>query len=236
VSPPREPAPGTGGGASAARRSSPLPPALVERISREATPPSDAILVAAAELFTERGIANVSLRAIAERAQVNYNYIHRHFGTKEALLVQLVRHWTRYGAAFVDGSDDITAAVVTLFQADPGRFAEILAHVALDGTAPGVVFDDTTTVRRLRELLEREWASPAPGAPGAPGGAGVFDARVVTAVVTLLILTWDFYAPYMLALAELDDRSPGDVHDEVLGVLTRLIRATAPPRAGDAVG
>jgi TetR/AcrR family transcriptional regulator, repressor for neighboring sulfatase len=201
-----------------------LPPALVELIERATTDPTRSILVAAAELFAEEGIANVSLRAVAERAGVNYNYIHRHFGTKEALLVQLVHYWTQYGATFVDTSPDVHAAVRAIFQADPGRFAEILAWVALDGTDATTVFDDTTTVARLRELLEISWRGPSP----ASGTERDFDPRVVTAVVTHLVLTWDFYAPYMRALTAIDDRDPQDVHDEVLALMIRLIDASGP--------
>jgi AcrR family transcriptional regulator len=201
-----------------------LPPALVELIERATTDPTRSILVAAAELFAEEGMANVSLRAVAERAGVNYNYIHRHFGTKEALLVQLVHYWTQYGATFVDASPDVHAAVQAIFQADPGRFAEILAWVALDGTDAHTVFDDTTTVARLRELLEVSWRAPAPES----GADRDFDPRVVTAVVTHLVLTWDFYAPYMQALTAIDDRDPQDVHDEVLALMMRLIDASGP--------
>ena len=202
-----------------------LPPALVDLIENSTTHPTRAILVAAAELFAEQGIANVSLRAIAERAGVNYNYIHRHFGTKEVLLVQLVHYWTRYGATFVDASPDVHSAVRAIFQADPGRFAEILAWVALDGTDAHTVFDDTTTVAHLRELLAESWAGPEAGADG----RRTFDPRVVTAVVTLLVLTWDFYAPYMQALTAIDDRDARDVHDEVLELMMRMIDAARPP-------
>src|SRR5579875_3372384 len=110
-----------------------LPAKLIELVENETTGPNRAILVAAAELFAEQGIANVSLRAIAERAGVNYNYIHRHFSSKETLLVELVHHWTRYGATFVDSSPTVQDAVTAIFQADPGRFAEILAWIALEG-------------------------------------------------------------------------------------------------------
>ena len=207
-----------------------LPPALVDLIENSTTHPTRSILVAAAELFAEQGIANVSLRAIAERAGVNYNYIHRHFGTKEALLVQLVHYWTQYGATFVDASPDVLSAVRAMFQADPGRFAEILAWVALDGTDAHTVFDDRTTVAHLRELLVDSWSGAASGdAPADADGARRFDPRVVTAVVTLLVLTWDFYAPYMQALTAIDDRDARDVHDEVLELMMRMIDAARPP-------
>ena len=81
-----------------------LPARLIELVENDATGANRSIVIAAAELFAEQGIANVSLRAVAERAGVNYNYIYRHFSTKESLLVELVHYWTRYGATFVDAS------------------------------------------------------------------------------------------------------------------------------------
>jgi hypothetical protein len=119
----------------------------------------------------------------------------------------------------------VHSAVRAIFQADPGRFAEILAWVALDGTDAHTVFDDTTTVAHLRELLAESWAGPEAGADGRL----TFDPRVVTAVVTLLVLTWDFYAPYMQALTAIDDRDARDVHDEVLELMMRMIDAARPP-------
>ncbi|MFO7557486.1 MAG: helix-turn-helix domain-containing protein, partial [Desulfobacterales bacterium] len=44
-----------------------------------------ALIRAAAELFSEKGVEAVSLRKIAVRAGVNHGLIHRHFGSKEAL-------------------------------------------------------------------------------------------------------------------------------------------------------
>lgn len=200
-----------------------LPARLIELVENDATGANRSIVIAAAELFAEQGIANVSLRAVAERAGVNYNYIYRHFSTKESLLVELVHYWTRYGATFVDASPTAEAAVRAIFQADAGRFAEILAWVAIEGTDAATVFDDTSTVDRLRGLLEQSWSSPSQG--GAESQRP-FDPRVVVAVLTLLILTWDFYAPYMHALCALDDRGRTDVREEVVEVMMRLIDAT----------
>src|SRR5690349_5044299 len=51
---------------------------------RDAVKP--AILDAAAELFAARGPRAVSVRDIASHAGVNHGLVHRHFGSKEAVL------------------------------------------------------------------------------------------------------------------------------------------------------
>src|SRR6185312_3770884 len=44
----------------------------------------DAIISATLELVVEGGPSRVSLRRVAERANVNYGLVHRHFGTRAA--------------------------------------------------------------------------------------------------------------------------------------------------------
>ena len=54
-----------------------------------------ALIQAAGELFTEFGVDGVSTRAIAERAGENTGNIHYHFGSKEGLHLEVLRHATR---------------------------------------------------------------------------------------------------------------------------------------------
>src|SRR6056297_2857157 len=53
----------------------------------------DAVLDAADRLFAEQGPGNVSLRAIAQQAGVNYGLVHRHFGTKDDLFDRLLERY-----------------------------------------------------------------------------------------------------------------------------------------------
>ncbi|ANY08572.1 TetR/AcrR family transcriptional regulator [Pseudonocardia sp. HH130630-07] len=55
--------------------------------SGEAT--RQALLAAAADLFTEHGYDRTSVRAIAERAGVNQALLFRHFGSKDALFTRV---------------------------------------------------------------------------------------------------------------------------------------------------
>ena len=47
---------------------------------------TDALIEAATELFAEHGPGAVSVRDIATRAGVNHGLVHRHFGSKDALV------------------------------------------------------------------------------------------------------------------------------------------------------
>ena len=67
-----------------------------------------AVLETAADLFAERGPAATSIRDIAARSRVNHGLIHRHFGSKDALvgavLDHLGQHLAELLAAKADGS------------------------------------------------------------------------------------------------------------------------------------
>ncbi|MDT8450253.1 MAG: TetR/AcrR family transcriptional regulator [Wenzhouxiangellaceae bacterium] len=65
--------------------------------TRDAEATRARILDAALGLFAERGVADVSMRAIAERSEVTKSLIHHHFGSKEGLWDAVKEHaFARY--------------------------------------------------------------------------------------------------------------------------------------------
>ena len=50
------------------------------------------VLAAAREVLLERGYAQTSTRAVADRADVRLSLLHYHFGTKQQLLVEVLEH------------------------------------------------------------------------------------------------------------------------------------------------
>lgn len=202
-----------------------LPSGLVDRLPPPSDSPAAALLQAAGELFSTHSPSDVSLRQVAELAGVNYGLIHRHFGTKEALLVELFRAYTRYGGDLITEAGSAEDALRDIFEADAGNFPALLAWVALDGSDPQAVFGDTSAVDRLRALIEAHWADPGQ----APlGGDRPVDPRVATGVAVLLIMVWDLYAPYIRVLADVDDLDGGDVDRQVLELVLRMVQAAGP--------
>jgi TetR/AcrR family transcriptional regulator, repressor for neighboring sulfatase len=53
---------------------------------------SAAVLVAASQLFAEKGPAATSIREVAARAGVNHGLLHRHFGSKRQLLAATLQY------------------------------------------------------------------------------------------------------------------------------------------------
>lgn len=58
-----------------------------------------ALIMAAGELFAERGLDGTGIRAIAEKANANIAAINYHFGSKEHLYTEAVLYAARHGAS-----------------------------------------------------------------------------------------------------------------------------------------
>ncbi|MFJ2503393.1 MULTISPECIES: TetR/AcrR family transcriptional regulator [Microbacterium] len=83
------------------------------RLARERA--REAILEAAIEVFSERGVAGASIAAITTRAGVAQGLVNYHFGGKEQLVAAVIDRWfeTVLGFARVEGTpDEMLAAVI----------------------------------------------------------------------------------------------------------------------------
>src|SRR5882757_6256399 len=89
----------------------------------------DAVLDAAERLFAANGPANVSLRAIAQEAGVNYGLLYRHFGTKEMLLDALMQHYADRWLSELKAHQDYDAALELLL-GNSGEASENLQLLA----------------------------------------------------------------------------------------------------------
>jgi AcrR family transcriptional regulator len=112
-----------------------------------------AILVAAREVFAERGYAGATIREIARRAGVTHGLVMRHFGSKEQLLVAALpgtRHIPdiisgdpatlpeRIASTFVEQTEaaDSDHAIIALIRsAASGDEAAMRLYQALEGSA-----------------------------------------------------------------------------------------------------
>ena len=218
---------GTDGARPSSKRPRPssdvLPGWIAEHVEHGRDDPKGALLRAAAELMAERSPSDVTLREIAARAGVNYGLIHRHYRTKDRLLVEIFQEFTDYGAEQIRSSTTIHEAIRRTFTLDSGGFARILAWVALDGVPAENTFEDTSGMAVFQDLIVRAWEHGTD-----PQRRDRFDPRVVSSFVRLMISIWDFYAPYMQQVDDWGDRDLADAHVEVLELMQTLVSAAAP--------
>ncbi len=201
-----------------------LPPGVLARYDNEEDTASLAILRSTGELLARKSPSEVSLREIAKHAGVNYGLIHRHFGTKDELVVRLFREFSDYGGSLMRDTDSIYTALRQAFNAESGAFAEIFAWVVLDRVEPERVWADRSLMGELAERIETTWQEGTPP----PLTRERFDPRLIATFTSLVISVWEFYAPYVAVMGDYADRDPGEVKAEVLDLLQLLVSAAAP--------
>lgn len=188
----------------------PVPPPWLGPID-DPDHPASAILVAAAELFGQRSPSAVSLREIARRAGVNYGLIHHYYGTKDAILAELLRRGSVNGAERMRDAGSVDDALVAL--TTPGErssHARMLAWALLDGVDPAKLVAVSPTITRLSELIaaaERDGEGP--------------DPRVLAATTVATILGWNFFRPFIAAIAGMDDDT--ELSADVLTLLREMV-------------
>ncbi|MEJ3659186.1 TetR/AcrR family transcriptional regulator [Actinomycetes bacterium KLBMP 9759] len=131
---------------------------------RTRRPPADArrlILDAAASLLAEGGVAAVQVRAVAARVGMTDAGVTHHFGNREQLLAELLRHGGRtlraaledVLAAWLDRGADLRDLVESLEAAYRGGYGELAVALHAAGwrdTGSGMLDPVVDALQRLR--------------------------------------------------------------------------------------
>ena len=151
-----------------------------------------AVLKSAAQLFAERGPAATSIRDIAAHSNVNHGLIHRHFGSKDALVGAVLDHLgerlANMLAADADGGD-VAAAVDCQLR--------VIARASLDGYAIGELQSHFPNMAMLLDAIRERQSSDV-------------GARLAAAHTIALQLGWRMFGDFLRAstgLDGLDDRT-----------------------------
>jgi AcrR family transcriptional regulator len=115
----------------------------------------DAVLKAAAQVFTRRGYAGATTNHIAERAGVSVGSLYEYFPSKDALLVALMEEHLGEGESVLQ---KVAAEVVARGVRD---LAEVVRHVARamvelharDRELHRILFEEAPLSRRIRQML-----------------------------------------------------------------------------------
>jgi AcrR family transcriptional regulator len=115
----------------------------------------DAVLKAAAQVFTRRGYAGATTNHIAERAGVSIGSLYEYFPSKDALLVALME------AHLAEGEAVLQTAAAEIAAAGAHDLAALVRHVARamielharDRELHRILFEEAPLPRRIRQLL-----------------------------------------------------------------------------------
>jgi AcrR family transcriptional regulator len=166
----------------------------------------DALLASAVELFAERGPASASVRDVARHAGLNHGLLHRHFGSKEALIAEAIEAGVAslMPGVLAPGGLDIDRVVQVMHQ-DPVP-ARLIARTLVDDIAIGSVrprYPVLTGVLTLARGVPSELRPPCLG-----------DPRLAAASTASMV------AGSVIWGASL--RAAGDFHDDVHSAMADL--------------
>lgn len=158
------------------------------------------LLRAAIELFASRGPRNVSVRQVAEAADVNHGLVHYYFGSKDGLIAAALDRCAHDVAEELVSASPATSA---RYRAGPAaeRHGRLLAHLILDADDPATIQSDYPTQRVLIEGLRAS-------------GLGDRAARRRAAQISALVLGWQLFGDFLIEAAGLD--RDGDAETKVL--------------------
>lgn len=151
-----------------------------------------AVLESAADLFAERGPAATSIRDIAARSSVNHGLLHRHFGSKDALVAAVLDHLGEHLAGLLEAKADGSAIGEAV-----DRQLRVLARTSLDGFSIGELQSRFPTMELLLQTARERHATER-------------DARLAAAHTIALQLGWCLFGDFLRAstgLEDLDDRT-----------------------------
>ena len=119
-----------------------------------------ALIAAASDLFAARGPAAVGVREIAEKAQVNHGLVHRHFGSKEGLLIAVMTTLSERVSESLGPQrkdEQLSELLIPVFEQaqDVGQHWRILAMALLEGRKPADIQAGFPVFDRLLAAAQR---------------------------------------------------------------------------------
>lgn len=179
-----------------------------------------AILDAATALFAAKGVAGVSVRDIAAKANVNHGLVHRHFGSKENLRLQVQNHLMEKINADIGEPENYTDAFLRGVAAlrKNEAFWKVLARTFLDGQFEGDVQSAFPFLQKMTAIITQAQKD------------GTFnkrtDPRLLVAGGTAMVLGLLVFENYLLPGTGLDDEPAGTAQDAILQAFMDILLKT----------
>jgi AcrR family transcriptional regulator len=167
-----------------------------------------AVLETAADLFVDRGVATVSMRAIASAADVQVSLIYRYIGPKDALLDRVLEHLSaRLGDELLDRPLE---QVSFERHSTMGRWSVLLSYFVQTQRSLEPIASGFNPIRALSEVLQHNY------------GMDDLGGRIRGAQIVASALGWRMFEDYLLTVGELDEVPRQALRDELTAMHRRL--------------
>ena len=165
--------------------------------------------------MSKQGNTDVALREIAREANVNHGLVHRHFGTRQDVLIAALQRHSEIGADYLQDAANIDKAIHKLWtHPNMAESAKLMASALLGGVAPESIAEGHA-LRKLEQLLQASDAN-------ANTIASPDETTARAVALSCLILGWGIFGNYFTAVAQ--DSNPEKLRADVLDVLHAMAR------------
>lgn len=176
-----------------------------------------AILDATEKLLLKKSPNKITVREIAAAANIKHPLIHRHFGTKDELIIAVHMRGVADIEKRVAEVENLEGNIATFFEAvKKNNFRHVaLARAMLDGVNPRSIQTDFPVMKRLLELIRKRSDETKSGTK--------FTPEIVTAVLSATALGWFLYKPFLIASMDLEDESTDELNKMVVEILEEIV-------------
>jgi TetR/AcrR family transcriptional regulator, repressor for neighboring sulfatase len=177
-----------------------------------------AILDAAEKLLVNRSPSNITVREIAIAANIKHPLIHRHFKTKDEVILAV---HARSIQKIHDDLGKLTTAegsVEIFFKAilDHKFRQTSLAKAMIDGVDPNLLQHQFPTMEHALALIKQRNA--------ATDQKIEFEPEVFTAALGGMLLGWVLFEPFLRAATGLEDRDGEEIQGKIIEILETILK------------
>ncbi len=177
-----------------------------------------AILDATEKLLLEKSPNKITVREIAVAANIKHPLIHRHFETKDKVILAVHARRIADIEKRVEKIEDVEGNIATFFEAVKKiKFRRIaLARAMMDGVSPHAIQTEFPVMKLLLDLITKKFEEK--------NIVTEFSPDMITAVLSATALGWFLYEPYLIASMNLEEKTEEELDRTVVEVLEELVR------------
>ena len=177
----------------------------------------EAILDAAEKILAKHNPDEVSVRQIAKAAKINHSLVHRHFGTKENVVIAVHQRIIEKMDLSISSAESIEGNMALLFKTSKNNNSRrvLLTRAMLNGISPHLIQNQFPVMHRILSLVEKKKAELE--------NPSKYDAKILTAFFTAAVMGWFLYEPFLLASTGLEDENKDEIHEQIIELLEEAV-------------
>jgi TetR/AcrR family transcriptional regulator, repressor for neighboring sulfatase len=179
---------------------------------------TDAIIEATIELCKTGGPDKVTLRRVAEQANVNYGLVHRHFGTKAAVITAAMRRaHERSFHDLVEASEDLATALRRILLEGSNTLSRVMAWGTLQDELENVLpaEESALVLTGLSDLAAKDLTEES--------AADSLSQRAFVGTLVAALLGWRLFEPYLVRGLHLEEYDRSEIYKAILPILQGLV-------------